>query len=73
VEEERKELIMDVVGLTGEPGAEAVTKVIRRLDPSAEVAVDLAHGRIMVQTCAQSLEVSEALSEAGYEPKGMTL
>jgi copper chaperone len=74
VQEERKELIMDIAGMAGRDGVEAVTKAIRLLDPSAEVAaVDLEHGRITVHTCAQSLEVSEALRKAGYEPKGMTL
>jgi copper chaperone len=72
-QEERKELIMQVDGMTGECCADAVTKTIRRLDPSAEVAVDLDHGRVTVRTFAQSLEVAEALGKAGYEAKGMTL
>ena len=73
MKEERKELIMQVDGMTGDGGVDAVTKAIRRLDPTAEVAVDLEHARITVQTCAQSLEVAEALNKAGYEAKGMTL
>jgi copper chaperone len=73
VKVERKELIMQVDGMAGPDGAEAVAKVIRRLDPSAEVAVDLEHRRITVRTCAQSLEIAEILSKAGYEAKGMTL
>jgi copper chaperone len=71
--EERKELIMQVEGMTDERCADAVAETIRRLDPSAEVAVDLGHGRITVRTFAQSLEVAEALGKAGYEAKGMTL
>ena len=73
MKEDRKELIMQVDGMTREGGIAAVTEAIRRLDPSAEVAVDLAHGRITVATFAQSLEVAEALGKAGYEAKGMTL
>ena len=71
--EERKELIMRVEGMTGAACADAVTKAIRRLDPSAEVAVDLDHRRVTVQTFAQALELTEALGKAGYEAKGMTL
>jgi copper chaperone len=67
--EERKELIMQVDGMTGEGCVDAVTKTIRRLDPSAEVAVDLAHGRVTVRTFAQSLEVADALGRAGYEAR----
>jgi copper chaperone len=73
VQEERKELIMDVEGMRGEREAEAVTAAIRRLDPSAEVTADLDHRRITVETCAQSLEIAEVLAKAGYEAKGMTL
>jgi copper chaperone len=72
VQEERKELIMQVDGMS-EGCVAAVTAAIRRLDPSAGVAVDLAHGRVTIQTWAQSLEVAEALDEAGYEARGMTL
>ena len=71
--EERKELIMRVEGMTGQGCADAVTDAIRRLDRSAEVAVDLDHRRITVRTFAQSLEVAEALAKAGYPAKGMTL
>ena len=72
-QEERKELIMQVEGMTCQGCADAVTKAIRRLDPSAEVAVDLAHGRVTVLTFAQALELAAALDRAGYEAKGMTL
>jgi copper chaperone len=72
-QEERKELIMQVDGMTCQGCVDAVTKAIRRLDPSAEVAVDLGHGRVTVHTFAQALELAEALGKAGYEAKGMTL
>ena len=73
MKDERKELIMAVDGIARAGGVEDVTKAIRRLDPSAEVEVDLTHGRITVATCAQALEVAEALGKAGYEAKAMTL
>ncbi|HEX8164609.1 MAG TPA: heavy-metal-associated domain-containing protein [Beijerinckiaceae bacterium] len=71
--EERKELIMQVDGMTGGRCVDAVTETIRCLDPSAEVAVDLDHGRVMIRTFAQALEIADALGKAGYEAKGMTL
>jgi len=73
VQDERKELIMNVEGMSCDACAQAVTKAIRRLDPSAQVAVDLDHGRVTVETCAQAVEIAEVLAKAGYEAKGMTL
>ena len=73
MQEERKELIMQVDGLDRAGGVEGMTRAVQTLDPSAEVEVDLAHGRATIRTCAQSLEVAEALNKAGYEATGMTL
>ncbi|HVL70751.1 MAG TPA: heavy-metal-associated domain-containing protein [Beijerinckiaceae bacterium] len=64
---------MNVEGMSCDACAQAVTKAIRRLDPSAQVAVDLDHGRVTVETCAQAVEIAEVLAKAGYEAKGMTL
>ena len=71
-DEERQELMMVVDGMAGEAGGEAVRAAIRRLDPEAEVAVDLAHGRVTVTTRAQSVEVADALAKAGFEARAMT-
>ena len=38
----------------------------------AEVAVDLDHGRITATTRAQSLDVAQALTTAGYTATAMT-
>ncbi len=73
MQDERKELIMNVEGMSCDACAQAVTKAIRRLDPSAQIAVDLDHGRVTVETCAQAVEIAEVLAKAGYEAKGMTL
>jgi len=72
MEESRKDLLMQVDGMTCQGCVNAVTKAIQRLDPSAEVDVDLEHGRVHVVTRAQSVEVSSALDAAGYEVHGMT-
>ena len=72
MEEPRKDLLMQVSGMTGESCRQAVTEAVRTLDPGAEVEVDLAHDRVHVHTTAQSLDVAQALSRAGYEATAMT-
>jgi copper chaperone len=72
MDEERNELLMQVEGMTCQGCVEAVTKTIRRLDPGAQVEVDLAHGRVAVTTRAQSLDVAQALTKAGYTATAMT-
>ena len=72
MDEERNELLMQVEGMTCQGCVEAVTKTIRRLDPGAQVEVDLAHGRVAVTTRAQSLDVAQALTRAGYTATAMT-
>jgi copper chaperone len=73
MEEPRKDLLMQVEGMTCQGCINAVTKAIQRLDPAAKVDVDLEHGRIHVVTTAQTLEVAQALDAAGYEAQAMTM
>ncbi|NGM33248.1 heavy-metal-associated domain-containing protein [Methylobacterium sp. DB0501] len=63
---------MKVEGMTCQGCVAAVTKAIQRLDPAAQVAVDLGAGRIAVVTDAQALDVAQALGRAGYEAEAMT-
>jgi copper chaperone len=72
MEEPRKELLMQVDGMTCEGCVNAVTRTVKRLDPQADVEIDLAHGRARVVTTAQSLDVAQALTKAGYEARAMT-
>ncbi|MER2264415.1 heavy-metal-associated domain-containing protein [Methylobacterium oxalidis] len=65
-------LMMQVEGMTCDGCVQAVRRTIQRLDPGAEVEVDLAHGRVAVRTSAQSLDVAEALTKAGYTATAMT-
>jgi copper chaperone len=73
MEEPRKELLMQVDGMTCQGCVNAVRRTIQRLDPSAQVDVDLDHGRVRVMTNAQALEVSDAVTKAGYEARAMTM
>ena len=66
------ELTMRVDGMTCEGCAESVRRTIRRLDPQAEVAVDVGLGRVRATTVAQSLDVAQALTKAGYTATAMT-
>ena len=73
MEEPRKELMMQVDGMTCEGCANAVRRTIQKLDPDAEVQIDLAHGRVTTRTTAQALDVAAAIDRAGYEARAMTL
>ncbi len=73
MEEPRKDLLMQVEGMTCQGCVNSVTRAIQRLDPGAKVEVDLEHGRVHVLTQAQALEVAQALDAAGYEATAMTM
>ncbi|GJD29010.1 hypothetical protein PMNALOAF_0242 [Methylobacterium adhaesivum] len=68
----RSNLLMQVDGMTCDGCAEAVRRAILRLDPEAQVAVDLDHGRVAVTSREQALTVAEALTQAGYTATAMT-
>jgi copper chaperone len=72
MEEPRKELLMQVNGMTCQGCADSVKETVRKLDAGAEVDVDLEHGRVRVLTTAQSVEVAQAIDRAGYEATAMT-
>lgn len=68
----RMELLMKVEGMTCQGCVAAVTRAVQRLDPAAQVSVDLEAGRLAVVTEAQALDVARALGRAGYEAEAMT-
>lgn len=63
---------MKVEGMTCQGCVAAVTRAVQRLDPAAQVSVDLEAGRLAVVTQAQALDVARALGRAGYEAEAMT-
>ncbi|GJE57860.1 MULTISPECIES: heavy-metal-associated domain-containing protein [Methylobacterium] len=69
---DRTELILNVEGMTCGGCAESVRKTICRLDPDAEVAVDLERRRVTATTRARSLEIAQALDKAGFTASAMT-
>ena len=66
------DLLMRVEGMTCDGCAAAVARTVKRLDPAAEVQVDLAAGRVAIRTDAQALSIAEALTKAGYTATAMT-
>ena len=72
MDEQRKDLLMQVEGMTCQGCVDAVKEAIARLDPDADVQVDRDHSRVAVTTCAQSLDVAQALTKAGYTATAMT-
>lgn len=45
----------------------AVTRAVKALDPQAEVKVDLASGRVEVQSQQDRAAIAQAIAEEGYE------
>jgi len=72
MDEVRSEITMKVDGMRGEGCAEAVRRTIRALDPEAQVHVDVGRGEVRARTRADTLEVTAALTKAGYNATGMT-
>ncbi|EJL90924.1 copper chaperone [Polaromonas sp. CF318] len=46
--------------------AGAITKAVKALDPAAQVNVDLASKKVVVQTAQDRQAVAAALAQAGY-------
>jgi len=44
----------------------AVTEAVRQVDPQAEVQVDLASGRVQVQSGHERAELARAIESEGY-------
>ncbi|WP_375454274.1 heavy-metal-associated domain-containing protein [uncultured Methylobacterium sp.] len=72
MDEGASDLLMRVEGMTCDGCAEAVRRIVRRIDPAAAVEVDRAHERVAIRTRAQSLVVADALTRAGYTAAAMT-
>ncbi len=72
MDEERNEVVMKVDGMRDEGCVEAVRRTIRGLDPHAEVRVDRERGQVSARTRADTLEVTAALTRAGYNATAMT-
>ena len=66
-----REIMMKVDGMTCEGCAETVRRTIEKLDPEAQVHIDLGRGQVTARTRADTLEVTDAITKAGYNATGM--
>ena len=57
----------DVSGMTCQHCVQRVTRAVQALDASARVRVDLAQGRVAVETAAAPEAVARAIAAQGYE------
>jgi copper chaperone len=56
-----------VQGMTCGHCANAVTQAVRTVDPQAEVKVDLASGKVDVQSQQDHAAIAQAIEEEGYK------
>jgi len=63
---EAKPVVLNVTGMTCQGCVNSVTRIVKRLDPGAEVAIDLPTGRLEARTGASSKALTEAIAAAGY-------
>ena len=56
-----------VQGMTCGHCVKAVTQAVKSVDPQAEVQVDLASGKVDVQTQQDRTAIARAIEEEGYQ------
>jgi hypothetical protein len=66
-----REVEMRVAGAETPGCLEAVAQAIRDIDPDAKVRLDPATGILHAMTSRETLEVTDALTRAGYDVTGM--
>ena len=64
---EAKSIVIDVKGMTCQGCVNAVTRIVKRADPQADVKVDLAAGRADVKSAVSPDVIEQAISAGGYE------
>lgn len=56
----------NVQGMTCDHCVRAVTKAVQSLDPAAMVKIELATGKVEVQSAKTREEIAKAIAEEGY-------
>ena len=64
---EAKRIVLTVEGMTCGGCVEAVKRVIRKADPTADVSIALETGRVEAVTIAQAVELAAAVTKASYD------
>jgi len=63
---EGKHIVLNVTGMTCQGCVNSVTRIVKRADPAAEVAIDLPTGRLEATTAASAQTLAQAITAAGY-------
>ena len=63
---EGKHIVLNVTGMTCQGCVNSVTRIVKRADPAAEVAIDLPTGRLEATTAASAQTLAGAITAAGY-------
>ncbi len=66
---DRRDVHLEVKGMTCQGCVNAVTRVVQRKDPSAQVKVDLATGRVDGSSEMEADALAKAITAAGYEAR----
>jgi copper chaperone len=66
---DRREIHLEVKGMSCQGCVNAVTRVVQRKDPSAQVKIDLAAGRLDGESALDPQALATAISAAGYETR----
>ncbi|MCP8939182.1 heavy-metal-associated domain-containing protein [Alsobacter sp. SYSU M60028] len=62
----REPVVLKVEGMTCGGCANAVTRIVKRADPEADVKVELESGRVEARTTADIHKLAESITKAGY-------
>jgi copper chaperone len=63
---EGKHIVLNVTGMTCQGCVNSVTRIVKRADPAAQVAIDLPTGRLEATTAASAQTLAQAITAAGY-------
>lgn len=60
---------LNVEGMHCEACARRVTKIVQGEEPTAQVTIDLAQGRVSIQSARNAASLAAAITEGGYPAK----
>ncbi len=69
---ERRDVHLEVKGMTCQGCVNAVTRVVQRKDPGADVQVTLEPGFIQVKGELSEAQVAELVEKAGFTPRPLS-
>jgi copper chaperone len=62
--------VFKIGGMTCQGCVNAVTKALKRLDPAAEVSIDLSSGRVSVEGAIERTAAERTIETAGFVFEG---